>query len=113
MDQSNIEFPKLTLRGTEHTIRFTRGAFAYHMSKKGLELADLRSNIKVIGTLTDLLMFAFHPPFQGSAEDLADALIEENKMAAANVAVHIALGKVFPTPTISKPAVEGEKPALQ
>ena len=113
MDQSNIEFPKLTLRGTEHTIRFTRGAFAYHMGKMGLDFADLRNKTKVMGTLTDILMFTLQPPFPGSPEELADVLIDEEKSAAANVAVHIALGKVFPTPTIVKPAAAGEKPALQ
>ena len=112
MNQTSVDYPKLKLGGIEYTVRFTRGAFAYHMSKNSLNFSDLKSALKVHGTLVDMLGFALQPAFPGSPEELSEVLIEEKKGVEAVTAVLQAVGKAFPTP-ITSPAAAGAEDKAQ
>ena len=52
------------------------------------------------------------PAFPGEPEDVFEALLTEEKMGAATVAVFSALGKVFPSPSKAAAATV-EKPLTQ
>jgi hypothetical protein len=111
---TGIDYPTLTFGGATYTLRFTRGAFLYRMSKKGIELSDLNVRVKSASVVVDILLIALEGQYAGTPEQLSETLLDENKWREARAAVDAALGKVFPTPTQPAAAAAGEgKPQLQ
>jgi hypothetical protein len=110
MDQSNIEFPKITLGGVEYTVKFTRGGMIYRMIKSGASFADLvPGSPKFFSAVIDTLHAALFGQFAGSPEELAEIIVSENKVKDCAVALNVAMGKVFP-PTQAAAPVDEQKP---
>src|SRR5579871_1218267 len=93
---TGIQYPEITLGGVTYVVRFTRGALLYRVAKRGLTIADVYSTDgnKRLAAVFDLLHAMLGDYFLGTVEDLSEALVTEEKVAEATVAVISALGKV-------------------
>lgn len=111
MNESNIEYPTLSLGGVDYIVKFTRGAMIYRVAKSGANFAHLygADPAKRLAAVIDCLHAALFEQFTGTPDQLAELVIGENKIAEATTALLMTMGKVFP-PTQAAAAAEGEKP---
>ncbi len=112
MEQSNMEYPKLTLGGREYELKFTRGAMIYRVAKSGANFGDLYGNepSKRLAAVIDCLHAALYGQFPGTVDELADLVIGENKVGEATTALLVTLGKVFPPTQAAAPADADQVP---
>ncbi len=92
---TGIEYPTIELGGREYTVKFTRGGILYRLNKNGANLSDLGGS-KSFATLVDVLHAALFGQFNGTTDELAELIVAEEKILAADHAVSEALKKVFP-----------------
>lgn len=111
MEDTNIEYPKLTLGNVEYVVKFTRGAMIYRVAKSGANFGDLYGSepSKRLAAVIDCLHAALFGQFNGTVDQLADIVIGENKVGEATTALLTTLGKVFP-PTQAAMAAEVKQP---
>lgn len=109
---TGVEYPTIELAGVTFTLKFTRGAMLYRLSKSGTAIADMNARgTKTLSAVIDVLHAALFGQFNGTPEELSDLVMNEGKMKEARTAVDIALGKVFP-PSQTTAVTAGEtKPA--
>ena len=103
---TGILYPTIELGGATFTLRFTRGALLYRLSRRGVTTADLNVPAKSFGALVEVLHATMEPQFLGTHEQLAEIMEAAgiDKLRAYRAAVDEALGKVFPP--IARPAAE-------
>ncbi len=111
-EQTGISYPTITLGGVEYTIKFTRGALFYRLSKAGVDLADL-ANSKGFATMIDVLQVVITPTFHGDAEALADLVLTEGKSLDVGEGIRAALGKAFPPTQETAAQAAGTPAAIQ
>lgn len=114
LNGTGVQYPTLTLGGHTYTLKFTRGAIMYRLSKTGSQIADL-GTAKSFSTLMDLLHAALYGQYAGSVEDLAELVMAEQAIESVNVAIGEALKKAFPPtpPAAGVTAGELNPPAVQ
>lgn len=111
---TGIEYPKIELGGKVYTVKFTRGGILYRLNKNGTSLSDL-GGAKSFATLIDVFHAALHGQFKGTAEELAELVVSEEKIATVDSVVAEALKKAFPPTQAAAVAADPEaaKPAIQ
>ncbi len=96
---TGIEYPTIELGGKTYTVKFTRGALLYRLSRKGSSLADLGTS-KNFGALIDILHAGLYGQYDGTPLELAELISNEDdwieKYKQVDVVVGEALKKVFP-----------------
>lgn len=102
-EDTGIIYPTIELGGTTYTVKFTRGGLLYRLEKSGTAIADCL-NLASFAKAIDLLHAALWGQFKGTAEDLAEIVLNEGKIAAVSLVLTEALKKVSP-PTQSAAAV--------
>jgi len=109
---TGIIYPTITLGGIEYSIKFTRGALFYRLSKAGVDLNDLTSP-KGFATMIDVLKAVITPAFTGDSESLAELVLNEGKSLAVGDAIREALGKAFPPTQTPAAGTAESKAAVQ
>lgn len=108
---TGVIYPTIELGGVTYRGKVTRGALAYRLSKGAIDVSRLTSSFSV---LVDTLYALLQPEYNGSAEDLAEALTIENKRTDAAKVVFEALVKVFPSAQQAQPAAgDNAAPTIQ
>jgi len=92
---SGVDYPTLELGGKVYTVKFTRGGLMYRVSKNGGSLAELIGNTS-FAAIFDILTAALHGQYTGTAEQLADIAIEEDKLSEIREVLDKAIKKAFP-----------------
>jgi hypothetical protein len=100
---TGIDYPTIELDGKMYTVKFTRGALLYRLSKSGSSLADLRTN-KNFATLIDILHAGLYGQYDGTSLELAELISSGDDFVAKykqmDEVISEAIKKAFP-PTAS------------
>lgn len=110
---SGIDYPKVTLAGVAHEVKFTRGALLYRLSKTGTDLAQLGTALNRNRLTFAQVIDLFAAAVGWEPTDAADAIMSENKLAEVTTAVIEALGKAFPPTTPAPAAADSAAPPVQ
>jgi hypothetical protein len=108
---SGIDYPKLTLGGVEYELKLTKGRLMFRMSNRGVAALSLRNPDQNVASLIKTLHALICDTYLGTEEDLAEMVIDEDKLKEAAGAVAQALKKAFPS-TAPAQAAAGA-PAIQ
>ena len=109
LDTTGIDYPTLELGGVVFTLKFTRAALLYRLSKKDVRIADINGPPpKNLAAVVDVLHAALFGQFEGTPEQLLELVMAEDKMRAARAAIDAAMGKVFPSPMATPATAAGE-----
>ncbi len=103
---TGILFPEVELAGVKYTLKFTREVLLYRLSRRGLDVGNLNVRLKALAAVVDFTYALIEDRFVGTADDLAQIILQENKVAVCADAIRDALGKVFPPTQAPVTAVE-------
>lgn len=126
-------FPTIELGGQTYTLKFSRGAMQFGISKRGINTLDLNFPAKRFACSVELIHIvieeSFRVPFLGpdgvqfkdaegnllsvggTVKDLATLIVDEGKIDVCCAAIREALLKVFPPLAPSAPQVAGQDQA--
>lgn len=104
--ETGIVYPKITLGGVEYELKFSRGSLFRRMGNAGVaNLGDLMGgNLIGFAKMIDTLHAILGDQYRGSADDLADMVLTEDKGRDVAQALFVALGKVFPSRQVAQTA---------
>lgn len=104
---TGIIYPTIELGGKFYTVKFTRGGLLYRLSRSGTSLSDLTSGSKNFASVIDVLHAALYGQYAGTAEDLAELVLSENKTGELSMVIGEALKKVFPPTQVTAEVTAG------
>lgn len=108
-----IEYPSIVLGGVKYELKFTEEILYYRLSKANLDLIGLTERLKGLATMCDMLHALIGPRFQGTAEDVAQMVLQEKKVAEGMAVIFDALGKVLHPPKMGQAAATDSQPQVQ
>jgi hypothetical protein len=124
MDQSGIEYPKLTIEGREYEVKFSRSAI-YRLDKAGFDLRSLPGEIQGwfprtdpvtkeaipgrvrFSVVIDILHAAIGDQLRGTPEQLAELVGPERVSEVLTVLVQAMAKTKPPTQQVPVPAATG------
>lgn len=93
---TGVQYPHITLGGVDYELKFTREVLYYRLSKAGLDLGNLGDRLKNLAAVCDIVHALIGRSFSGTAEDVAQMILAEDKIRECATAIAEALGKVLP-----------------
>jgi hypothetical protein len=81
------KYPTVTLGGVTYPVKVTREILLYRMIQKGIDFSNKNNRPKALEMICETIHFLIADHFHGTVEDLAQLIIQENKIIECGAAI--------------------------